>query len=1050
MTDSSPSPSGPIPGRAYEVLTPGEKFGDYQVLRCVSYDLLGSLYRVRKPRERQEHTIFVMPPIIQPTAEFKERFAQMAPKLCGLEHDNVLSFNESSEVKDRFTFLGGAFEGENLADYLQNYVNKQIKERRGENTEPQELVSDMPIGLHPDEVRKILNQVLEGLTFLYEHKIQHLNLNPTNILRTKDGQIKLAGYGLMNLIGQERFEEIVSAGIPPIALGGRAIKINTVDILSPEARQGKTSDARSDVYALGITAYWLLTGRKPSAAYTPPSEIVEGLDPHWDTFIANCLDRDPDNRYQTVTKAKDDFNEFEKIRPLRSAPSRAGTNIGTADTQTIFRHLEFIPVPQKVKDRGEKTTRTFRLAVLGVVLLIAGFIVFSALNLMLVDDSMEGKVAIRTPEGQEPRLSISITPDNASVRISSTDLNFIVRDGKLDLNILPGSYRFEVDAPGYNKASQLVQVEGDPQTLSFNLKAALAPTTFTSLPETSLAARDDTGETIQLGVTDASGQLLVEDKLSGGSYHIIATKEGYATTESGPFQLKANEPNTVEVSVEAILGVLRVRSDPTGADIYYEDKIIGETNATLEGLPVEEEFLITLKLDGYRESTKAVTVASQTRTILDFGELTPLSGEIAPVIKFSGQPATPEQLRELTITGFSVSPQHGKETFEVDASAISNDGYRIQGVKEGEVTMTVGHPDYVDETKQFSLGNNMRAKVIYDLAPLPAILTLSPKPADEEWNYYLNDQKVLLKEMKAPLKPGVEQTVKIDSPNFFGVSQTYTPKPNEQLNWSPTLKRIPGPTKGEDYEIPFLDIPLVWLQPGSFTMGAPLQEPSRLPEEGPVTKVRLSQGFWMGAYEVTQQQYEELIGFNPAQQPGKKRPVEYINWREATAFCRKLNEREAKANRLPDGYEYRLPTEAEWEYAARAGSSEPFHWGDTATRKQGNFQGAYPRNFEGGEINQDDHYGHKPVGSYQPNAWGLYDMHGNVREWIFDDYNSRLPGDSVTDWVRREDNERHTARGGSYADFAIHSRAASRSDSYSEVSRDGAIGMRIVLAPKID
>ncbi|WP_309381561.1 SUMF1/EgtB/PvdO family nonheme iron enzyme [Cerasicoccus frondis] len=1048
MTDepTAPPPSAP-PGRAYEVLTPGEKFGDYQVLRCVSYDLLGSLYRVRRPRAKEEKTVFVMPPIIEPTPEFKTRFAQVAPKLCKLEHDNIFSFEEAAEVKDRFTFTGGAFEGENLADYLQNYVNKQIKERKADQDEPRELVSDMPMGLPTDEVRSILSQTLEGLNYLAEKKIQHFNLNPTNILRAKDGSVKVAGFGLMTLIGQERFEEIVSAGIPPIALGGRAIRINTVDILSPEARQGKASDARSDVYALGITAYWLLTGRKPTADYVAPSEVVHGLDEKWDVFIANCLDRDPDRRYQSIAKAKADFENFESIRPLRSNAQKSA--IGTTDTKTIFRHLDFIPVPKKLQEKGGKGASAFRLAVVGVVLLVISLLVFSAINLLVEDSFPDGAVAIKTPAGQEPRLSFRISPSNVSVKIGGTNHNFILRDGKLDLNILPGSYRFVLDAPGYISDSRLIQVAEDSQAVTIKLKPALTDVLFTSQPNVQLTAVDADGEEIKLGETDESGQLATTQALNAGEYTIIADKQGYTPTTSGPYTFAAKEPNSVEIPIEAILGVLRVKSEPQDADIYFGDRMLGKTNITLQDLPVNEEFFLTTKLNGYREKTLAVTIRPQTKAILDFGDLTPLSGEIAVVVKFDGKDATPELLRGVSIVGSSASSLHGVKKFSADAGNLENGAFSITDIEAGEITLDVSHPDYADTSKKFALIDSQRIKVIYDLKPLSATLTLEPTPANIEWIIRLDGQKVKLEEMKLALKPGVEQTLSIGNADYFAVSKAFTPKPNEKLTWAPTLELIPGPKKQSAYDVPFLDIPLVWVNPGSFTMGSPLSEPSRLPEEGPSTSVTLSQGYWIGAHEITQQQYAELIGFNPSRLQGKQRPVEYINWKEAMTYCRKLNEREAASGRIPAGYEYRLPTEAEWEYAARAGSRGPFHWGDTATNKNANFQGSYPRDFNSGEVNVEDQYGAKDVGSYEPNAWGLYDVHGNVREWCFDHYNSRLPGDSVTDWVRVEDSSRRPVRGGSWEDFAIRSRAASRSEGVSEQSRNASTGFRIVLAPII-
>ncbi|WP_269541513.1 SUMF1/EgtB/PvdO family nonheme iron enzyme [Cerasicoccus fimbriatus] len=1048
MSDESTAPKMTAPpGRAYEVLTPGEKFGDYQVLRCVSYDLLGSLYRVRKPRSKDEKTVFVMPPIIKSDQEFHERFAQMGPKLCKLEHPNVFSFEEAVVVKDRFTFMGKEFDGENLADYLQNYVNKQIKERKSNQDEPRELVSDLPMGLPADDVTSILSQTLEGLAYLADKKIQHYNLNPTNILRAKNGSIKVAGFGLLSLIGQERFEAVVSAGIPPIALGGRAIRINTVDILSPEVRQGKPADARSDVYALGITAYWLLTGRKPTADYVPPSEVVHGLSEKWDIFIANCLDREPEKRYQSVNKAKDDFENFENIRPLRNKSQKA--SIGTTDTKTVFRHLDFIPVPKKLQEKGTKTASAFRLAVVGVVLLIFGSLIFSAINVMLDDSFPDGVVAIKTPDGQEPRLSFALEPDNVGVKISGTTHNFIVRDGKLDLNILPGSYRFAFTAPGFDSHSELIQIDKEPLQKTIKLRPALVDAVFVSEPSVTLTAVDASGKEFPLGETDASGQLVANQVIVAGDYTMIADKAGYSPTKSGPYTLSSREANTVQVPIEAILGVLRVKSDPSGADVFYGDRQLGKTNVTLQDLPVNEEFLLTVKLDGYRDKTLAVTVLPQTKDILDFGTLTPLSGEIAPVILFGGKEPTPEQLKSVKITGVSRNSQLGEQTFSADASSIANGQFRIQGVREGEVEMTVSHPDYYDVSKTFSLGNNVRVKVPYDMEPLPAILTLAPKPANEDWVITLDGKKVKLPEMQAPLKPGVKHTLSIGSKDYFAQSKSFTPKPNEKMSWAPEMVLIPSPESGQNYEVPFIDMSLVWIAPGSFSMGSPPTEPSRLPEEGPVTQVRLTRGYWIGAHEVTQQQYTDVIGFNPSRLQGKTRPVEYVSWNEAMAYCRKLNEREQEAGRLPAGYEYRLPTEAEWEYAARAGSTAPFHWGNTATAENAHFQGTYPRDFESSDVDAEDDYGAKEVGQYQPNAWGLYDVHGNVREWCFDDYNARLPGDEVTDWVRLQDGSRHPVRGGGWEDFAIRSRAASRSEGLSENFRNASTGFRVVLAPAI-
>ena len=187
-------------------------------------------------------------------------------------------------------------------------------------------------------------------------------------------------------------------------------------------------------------------------------------------------------------------------------------------------------------------------------------------------------------------------------------------------------------------------------------------------------------------------------------------------------------------------------------------------------------------------------------------------------------------------------------------------------------------------------------------------------------------------------------------------------------------------------------IELCWCPAGTFTMGSPPDEPERRPGEDQV-EVTLTKGFWMGKYEATQGDWERLVGKLPGEltaklPKGDKFPVGNVNFPEAEAFCQKLTELGHQSGELPKNWKFRLPTEAQWEYACRAGTTTATSFGDKLSSKQANFQGEPYNGAEPGpSLNRAAN-----VGSYPPNAWGLHDMHGNTFEWCRDWYHARLPG----------------------------------------------------------
>ena len=234
-----------------------------------------------------------------------------------------------------------------------------------------------------------------------------------------------------------------------------------------------------------------------------------------------------------------------------------------------------------------------------------------------------------------------------------------------------------------------------------------------------------------------------------------------------------------------------------------------------------------------------------------------------------------------------------------------------------------------------------------------------------------------------------------------------------------------------------LGMKMMLCPPGEFLMGSPEDEEGHDDSEKLVL-VRISRHFWLAQTAVTREQWQALMGNYSSEFNGNKHlPVEQVSWNDAEDFCEKLN----TMTTLPSGYRYALPTEAEWEYACRAGTATPFHFGSTLNGKKANCDGSYPY----GTKEQGPNLGQTTmVGNYTPNTWGLHDMHGNVWEWCADWYGDRLPGGidpsgPATGFTR-------VNRGGSWLSDAAICRAAYRHD-FEPDCRIPGLGFRPALVP---
>ncbi len=856
----------------------------------------------------------------------------------------------------------------------------------------------------PEAIAPWIAQLCAALDYAHTKvRLVHRDLKPLNLLVNSEGDLKVVDFGIARSLLHSGTRLSSSATTTSVSLG----------YVGPQQLLGEPASVTDDIYSFGATVYELLTGKPPFyegdiitqlREVVPPAMTARRaalgasarppIPPEWEETIAACLAK----------------KTADRPRSASEIATRLGFPLGG---NTTF----LDPAALKPAPAARPRPRVWpSLAAAAVAL---GVIVAALVSSRRAESERAAAFAAATPAraptpaaappAPAPEFVITISPADIGARVwlGQESDKPVPDSGRLALTGLPdGEHELTVQASGYQTQTARVKVTEGRGAAELSLVPVYATVQVIARPGTLVTAIDARGREKKVGIVPPVGPLKADRVLTVGTYAFELAHPDCLDVDLPGTALVAGRILTLSPPQTALPGELRIFSVPDGAEVFINGAKSGVTPATAPKLPSEKPLTVEIFLAGYRREKRTVTLKPAETQSLNAGSLTPESGVLVLRV--------------------------GNEDFRLPRATVRIDGLeaalkngRIEGLEVGPRTVEILHPDYEPWKQTVAVRDRQPTPLAVKLAPKPAELTLTVTgPAD--YTLIADGKPVAVKNHRATVPAGVELALEIAAPGFKTDRRKLTLPPRGKQALALALEKIPVAEIGRAWTVPGLGLSLLPVAPGSFAMGSDTGDPT----ERPVTQVTLTKAFWLGKTEVTQREWTAVMGANPSRFPGEDRPVENVSWIEAMNFCRKLTEQERAADRLPAGCVYTLPTEAQWEYACRAG--------ETAAAPRDIAQAAWHDQNSGAATHD--------VATRPANAWGFHDMHGNVWEWCLDRYTATLPGGRVNDPKGPAAGAVHVRRGGSYVfkpelfHFTFRGKAEADYRTYN-------LGFRVALAP---
>ena len=1011
----------------YQGKTRGLVVGNYVVLDKIGRGGMGQVYKARHRVMERIVALKVLPSQSTKSEEAVRRFHREVKAAARLSHPNIVTAHDADEAKGVHFLVMEYVEGQDLA---------ALAKERG--------------ALSVRQAVDCILQAARGLEYAHKQGVVHRDIKPHNLLMDQQGTVKILDMGLARI--EQEMGDAGTTSDDGLTQSGQVM--GTLDFMSPEQTlDTKTADARSDIYSLGCTLYYLLTCRVPYQADTFTKRILAHRnDPipslrgrradvpeSLDVLFQKTLAKRPEDRQQTMTEL---IGELEGCMAQMSLETSADPYAATASLIAPPAHSEdddfFQALGESVMNHPvELTERLMAPSLVPPIVavprprswmeeyrtLLIGLGLVGVFGLFLLGIM----VALRTPEGtlvvevNEPGAKVQVLDAEGKIEVEQTAAGEV-----LTFSLLPGKRQIRVEKHGFEFFTREFTLEKRGEVV---VNARLEP-----LPEQPGTLRLTVNEPdAQVEVLDAQGK--VESRyrsgaeeltipLVAGSYQILVNKPGFER-----FETTVSVIADVDHPVKVVLTAANSVEDRVTTTVAQSTGKTSEPNSgSAPGL---------LELTGLGD--KAVLSAALPPAWVREGVFAEIKG--AGTVRYSQQPTSAFVLE----TELEIRNPQGRISFVSGGSgeAISLDLGAVWS-KDRDQDKVLGR---LFRSQPF--GRNWNGETRFEPDQR---LSLKLIVADDCWRLIHNNRVVLSGAgTPADLSLQISASGPADATIYRCLCRSLTPEDARQggieipprqlvLDIEGTSKRLSEqidhawpdrPEPGESFRISDSVMPLRWIAPAEFQMGittARWQEGGKGKE-----RVRISRGYWIGAYEVTQKEWESVMGSNPSRITGSPfLPVNWVSWSDACEYCVKLTEIEREAGRCPHGFEYRLPTEAEWEFACRAGTDDIYCIPEDKIWHRGPGRSSIVE-----------------IGSTPPNAWGLYEMLGNVPEWSLDAWRSYpATQDGVTvDRYHKGDaaKDMFVVRGNGFWNTEVNCTSFTRTKRCDLAS--GFRGFRVALAP---